>query len=116
MEDVINRIDHGRFYQLNLCIRLHAAVGSSAPVVFGHLCEQLQPAFGGLITGPLSHGSPRMITSFSPELFLRIQRPLRTDRSDQGHGAPQGRRRRRGATCLRQGCSRERHDRRFDAQ
>ena len=73
VEDVINRIDHGRFYQLNLCIRLHAAVGSGAPVVFGHLCEQLQPAFGGLITGPMSHGPPRMITSFSPELFLRIR-------------------------------------------
>ncbi|HEX6758078.1 MAG TPA: chorismate-binding protein [Propionibacteriaceae bacterium] len=73
VEDVISRIDHGRFYQLNLCIRLHAAVGSGAPVVFGRLCEQLQPAFGALITGPLSHGSARMITSFSPELFLRIR-------------------------------------------
>ena len=73
VEDVISRIDHGRFYQLNLCIRLHAAVGSEAPVVFGRLCEQLQPAFGALITGPLTHGSARMITSFSPELFLRIR-------------------------------------------
>jgi para-aminobenzoate synthetase / 4-amino-4-deoxychorismate lyase len=73
VEDVISRIDQGRFYQLNLCIRLHAAVGSGAPVVFGRLCEQLQPAFGALITGPLSHGSARMITSFSPELFLRIR-------------------------------------------
>ena len=73
VEDVISRIDHGRFYQVNLCIRLHAAVGSGAPVVFGRLCEQLQPAFGGLITGPLSHGSARTITSFSQELFLRIR-------------------------------------------
>jgi anthranilate/para-aminobenzoate synthase component I/branched-subunit amino acid aminotransferase/4-amino-4-deoxychorismate lyase len=73
VEDVIRRIDHGRFYQLNLCIRLHAEVGSRAPAVFARLCEQLQPAFGGLITGPLSHGSARMITSFSPELFLRIR-------------------------------------------
>jgi anthranilate/para-aminobenzoate synthase component I/branched-subunit amino acid aminotransferase/4-amino-4-deoxychorismate lyase len=73
VEEVISRIDHGRFYQLNLCIRLHADVASTAPIVFGHLCEQLQPTFGGLITGPLSHGSPRMITSFSPELFLRIR-------------------------------------------
>jgi para-aminobenzoate synthetase / 4-amino-4-deoxychorismate lyase len=73
VEDVISRIDHGRFYQLNLCIRLNAEVGSSAPVVFGHVCAQLQPAFGGLITGPLSHGSARMIASFSPELFLRIR-------------------------------------------
>jgi branched-subunit amino acid aminotransferase/4-amino-4-deoxychorismate lyase len=73
VEDVINRIDHGRFYQMNLCIRLHAAVGSSTPVIFGQLCEALQPAFGGLITGPLSHGSSRMIASFSPELFLRVR-------------------------------------------
>jgi para-aminobenzoate synthetase/4-amino-4-deoxychorismate lyase len=73
VEEVISRIDHGRFYQLNLCIRLHAEVGSSAPLVFGQSCEQLRPAFGGLITGPLSHGATRMITSFSPELFLRIR-------------------------------------------
>jgi len=74
VEDVINRIDHGRFYQMNLCIRLHAAVGGrNTPVIFGQLCEELQPAFGGLITGPLSHGSSRMIASFSPELFLRVR-------------------------------------------
>ena len=73
VEDVISRIDHGRFYQLNLCIRLHAETGSAGPVVFARMCEQLQPAFGALITGPLSHGSQRMLTSFSPELFLRIR-------------------------------------------
>ena len=73
VEQVISRIDHGRFYQLNLCIRLHAEVGSAAPVIFGRLCDQLQPAFGGLVTGWSSHGSSHMITSFSPELFLRIR-------------------------------------------
>ena len=73
VEDVISRIDHGRFYQLNLCIRLHAEVAGDGLVVFGRLCEQLQPAFGALITGPISHGARRMITSFSPELFLRIR-------------------------------------------
>ena len=73
VEDVISRIDHGRFYQLNLCIRLHAEVAGDRPVVFGRLCEQLQPTFGALITGPISHGARRMITSFSPELFLRIR-------------------------------------------
>jgi para-aminobenzoate synthetase / 4-amino-4-deoxychorismate lyase len=73
VENVISRIDHGRFYQLNLCIRLHAPVKSAAPAVFGQLCERLQPAFGGLITGPRRRGSSRMITSFSPELFLRIR-------------------------------------------
>jgi anthranilate/para-aminobenzoate synthase component I/branched-subunit amino acid aminotransferase/4-amino-4-deoxychorismate lyase len=73
VEQVINRIDHGRFYQLNHCIRLHAEVGSTAPVIFGQLSDRLQPAFGGLITGPTSHGSSHMITSFSPELFLRIR-------------------------------------------
>jgi len=73
VEQVISRIDHGRFYQLNLCIRLRASVESSAPVVFGRLSDQLQPAFGALITGPTTHGSSRMIASFSPELFLRIR-------------------------------------------
>jgi anthranilate/para-aminobenzoate synthase component I/branched-subunit amino acid aminotransferase/4-amino-4-deoxychorismate lyase len=73
VENVISRIDHGRFYQLNLCIRLHAEVGSTAPEVFGQLCDRLQPAFGGLVTGPADHDSLRMITSFSPELFLRIR-------------------------------------------
>jgi para-aminobenzoate synthetase / 4-amino-4-deoxychorismate lyase len=73
VEEVISRIDHGRFYQLNLCIRLHAEVDSTAPVIFGRLCDQLRPAFGGLITGPRSPSSSHMITSFSPELFLRIR-------------------------------------------
>ena len=73
VENVISRIDHGHFYQLNLCIRLHAPVRSTAPAVFGQLCDRLQPAYGGLITGPMHRGSSRMITSFSPELFLRIR-------------------------------------------
>jgi para-aminobenzoate synthetase / 4-amino-4-deoxychorismate lyase len=73
VENVIRRIDHGSYYQLNLCIRLHAEVRSSAAEIFGQLSDQLRPAFGGLITGPTSHGSPRMIASFSPELFLRIR-------------------------------------------
>jgi len=73
VENVISRIDHGHFYQMNLCIRLHARVRSTAPAVFGQLCDRLQPAYGGLITGPMHHGSSRMITSFSPELFLRIR-------------------------------------------
>ena len=73
VENVISRIDHGHFYQMNLCIRLHARVRSTAPTVFGQLCDRLQPAYGGLITGPMHHGSSRMITSFSPELFLRIR-------------------------------------------
>jgi len=73
VENVIRRIDHGGFYQLNLCIRLHAEVASTAAQIFGHQCDQLQPAFGGLTTGPMSYGSARMIASFSPELFLRIR-------------------------------------------
>ena len=73
VENVISRIDQGSFYQLNLCIRLHAETSSTAPVLFGQLCDRLQPVFGGLITGPTSHGSSRMIASVSPELFLRIR-------------------------------------------
>jgi para-aminobenzoate synthetase / 4-amino-4-deoxychorismate lyase len=73
VENVISRIGQGSFYQLNLCIRLHAETSSTGQVVFGQLCDRLQPAFGALITGPTSHGSSRMIASFSPELFLRIR-------------------------------------------
>jgi para-aminobenzoate synthetase / 4-amino-4-deoxychorismate lyase len=73
VENVISRIDHGSFYQLNLCIRLHAETSSTIPILFAQLCDRLQPAFGGLITGPTSHGSLRMIASCSPELFLRIR-------------------------------------------
>jgi para-aminobenzoate synthetase/4-amino-4-deoxychorismate lyase len=73
VENVIRRIDRGRFYQLNLCIRLHAQSGSTAPALFGHLGDQLRPAFGALISGPATHCSSRMIASFSPELFLRIR-------------------------------------------
>jgi para-aminobenzoate synthetase / 4-amino-4-deoxychorismate lyase len=73
VESVIRRIDHGSFYQMNLCIRLHAEINSSAPEVFAQLCDQLQPAYGGLVTGPTSCGVSRTVASFSPELFLRIQ-------------------------------------------
>jgi para-aminobenzoate synthetase / 4-amino-4-deoxychorismate lyase len=73
VEDVISRIDHGRFYQLNLCIRLHAVVQTAAQVVFAQVCDQLQPAYGALITGRRTRGASQMIASFSPELFLRIR-------------------------------------------
>jgi para-aminobenzoate synthetase / 4-amino-4-deoxychorismate lyase len=73
VENVISRIDHGSFYQLNLCVRLHAETSSTMPILFAQLCDRLQPAFGGLITGPTSHGSSRLIASCSPELFLRIR-------------------------------------------
>jgi para-aminobenzoate synthetase/4-amino-4-deoxychorismate lyase len=73
VENVISRIDHGRCYQLNLCIRLHARVRSAAATLFGQLSDHLRPAFGALVSGPGSSGSSDMITSFSPELFLRIR-------------------------------------------
>ncbi|HJV13790.1 MAG TPA: chorismate-binding protein [Propionibacteriaceae bacterium] len=73
VENVISQIDQGSFYQLNLCIRLHAETSGTAQVLFGQLCDRLQPVFGGLITGPTSHGTSRMIASVSPELFLRIR-------------------------------------------
>ena len=73
VESVIRQIDHGSFYQMNLCIRLHAVINSTALPVFARLCDQLQPAYGGLISGPTSYGMSRMVASFSPELFLRIQ-------------------------------------------
>lgn len=73
VESVIRRIDHGSFYQMNLCIRFHAEINSTALEVFARLCDQLQPAYGGVITGPTSYGTSRMVATFSPELFLRIQ-------------------------------------------
>ena len=73
VENVISRIDHGRCYQLNLCIRLHARVRSAAPALFSQLSDHLRPTFGALVSGPRSRGSSDMITSFSPELFLRIR-------------------------------------------
>jgi anthranilate/para-aminobenzoate synthase component I len=70
---VISWIDHGHFYQLNLCIRLDAPVRSTAPAVFGQLYDRLQPAYGGLIHWANASRFVGMITSFSPELFLRIR-------------------------------------------
>ena len=43
VEDVISRIDHGRFYQLNLCIRLHAAVGSAHRSCSGGCANSCSP-------------------------------------------------------------------------
>ena len=63
LEQVLSRIDHGRFYQLNLCIRLRARVESPAPVVFGRLSDQLRPAFGALITGPTTQTIATLDTS-----------------------------------------------------
>ena len=48
-------------------------MNSTAPAYSDSCAISLQPAFGGLITGPMHRGTSRMITSFSPELFLRIR-------------------------------------------
>jgi para-aminobenzoate synthetase / 4-amino-4-deoxychorismate lyase len=77
VEAVIGNINSGRFYQLNLCTRLSARSLASAPVLFAHLAEQLNPAYGALLVaqpddqhpGPVSPD----IVSLSPELFLRVR-------------------------------------------
>ncbi|HEV2928857.1 MAG TPA: chorismate-binding protein [Propionibacteriaceae bacterium] len=73
VEEVIGRIHRGDFYQMNLCIRLHARLGSPPPVVFAQVAAQLRPAYAGLVSGPSADGAPRMVMSFSPELFLRVR-------------------------------------------
>ena len=74
VENVISRIDHGRFYQLNPPYPLacsgeqHRTGGIRAAVLIN--CN---PPSAALVTGPRSGRHRQMITSFSPELFLRIR-------------------------------------------
>ena len=72
MEEVIGRIHRGDFYQMNLCLRLHARLGRPPPEVFAQVAGRLRPAYAGLVSGPTG-GPPRMVMSFSPELFLRVR-------------------------------------------
>ena len=72
VEEVIGRIHRGDFYQMNLCVRLHAQLGRPAPVIFARVAGRLRPAYAALVTGPPT-GGDRMVASFSPELFLRVR-------------------------------------------
>lgn len=69
VEDVIGRIHRGDFYQLNLCLRLHATSAEPAPVLFARIAARLRPAYAALVSGP----GGRLVASFSPELFLRVR-------------------------------------------
>ena len=69
VEEVIGRIDWGDFYQMNLCVRLHARTHSPAPVLFARMAARLAPAYAALVPG--ARGG--MMASFSPELFLRVR-------------------------------------------
>ena len=73
IEEVIGRIHRGDFYQMNLCVRLRARLGRPPPVVFAQVAARLRPAYAGLVSGPVAKGPPRMVMSFSPELFLRVR-------------------------------------------
>ena len=73
IEEVIGRIHRGDFYQMNLCVRLHARLGRPPPVVFAQVAARLRPAYAGLVSRPAAQGPPRMVMSFSPELFLRVR-------------------------------------------
>lgn len=69
VEDVIGRIHRGDFYQLNLCLRLHARSTGPGPALFARVAARLRPAYAALVAGP----GGRMVASFSPELFLRVR-------------------------------------------
>ena len=69
VEEVIGRIHRGDFYQLNLCLRLHARRLKPVPALFARMAAALRPAYAALVSGP----GGRMVASFSPELFLRVR-------------------------------------------
>ena len=69
VEEVIGRIHRGDFYQLNLCLRLHATQTEPAPALFARTAGQLRPAYAALVSGP----GTRMVAGLSPELFLRVR-------------------------------------------
>ena len=95
VEEVIGRIHRGDFYQLNLCVRLHARLSRPPPVVFAHVTDRLRPAYAGLVSGPSTGRQPRMVMSFSPELFLRVRgRQVTTAPIRAPHPAPRPGRRR----------------------
>ena len=69
VEEVVGRIHRGDFYQLNLCLRLHATLAEPVPALFARVAARLRPAYAALVPGP----GERMVASFSPELFLRMR-------------------------------------------
>ena len=69
VEEVVGRIRRGDFYQLNLCLRLHATLAEPVPTLFARVTAALRPAYAALVSGP----GMRMVASFSPELFLRVR-------------------------------------------
>ena len=69
VESVVGRIHRGDFYQLNLCVRLHARLDRPVPALFAGIAGRLRPAYAALVSGP----GDRMVVSFSPELFLRVR-------------------------------------------
>jgi para-aminobenzoate synthetase/4-amino-4-deoxychorismate lyase len=73
VEEVIGRIRRGDFYQMNLCVRLHARLGRPPSEVFARVASRLRPAYAGLVSGPSANGLTRTVLSFSPELFLRVR-------------------------------------------
>jgi len=63
----IGRIRAGAFYQVNLTTRLQAAFRGDPAALFAQAAEQLRPAYGALVPGPVP------VVSLSPELFLRVE-------------------------------------------
>ncbi len=73
VEAAIGRIHRGDFYQMNLCTRLHAELDGPPAALFARMAARLQPSYGALVTAGSTEAGPRTITSFSPELFLRVR-------------------------------------------
>lgn len=70
----IDYILEGDVFQTNLCIRLEARFGGDPLDLFLHGAGELEPAYGGFVTGPWG-----AVASFSPELFLeRTSRRIRS--------------------------------------
>ena len=69
VEEVIGRIHRGDFYQLNLCLRLHAASAEPVSALFARTAAELRPTYAALVSGP----AMAMVASLSPELFLRVR-------------------------------------------
>ena len=114
VEQVIGRIHRGDFYQLNLCLRLHAPAGRPAA---GALRPDRRPGCGRR-TRPWSPGPrpTRLGGQLQPGAVPAGAGPAGDHLADQGHGPAQRIRRSRGAAVLGQGRRREHHDRRPDAQ
>ena len=81
VEEVIGRIDWGDFYQMNLCLRLHARSRCPAPMLFARLAARLGPAYAALVPGPARRDDGLVQSGAVPA----GPRSRGRDGADQGH-------------------------------